>query len=136
MRYTCVVALIVSMTSLDAQRPSQAMIEWPYYGGDQAQNKYSLAADITPANVSQLGVAWEWRHDDVPLQQYGTRPGNFEVTPLMVDNVLDVSTQYTRAVALDAESGRQLWAFDPKIYVDGQGSAIDFTHRGVAGLSR
>ena len=132
MRYTLVATLLVSMTALGAQRLPQVMIEWPYYGGDQAQSKYSPAADITTANVSQLGVAWEWRPGDVPLQQYGTRPGNFEVTPLMVDNVLYVSTQYTRAVALDADSGRQLWAFDPKIYVDGQGSAIDFTHRGVA----
>src|SRR3989442_88863 len=132
MRYTCIVMLIVSMTSLGAQRLSQAMIEWPYYGGDQAQSKYSLAADITPKNVGQLGVAWEWRHGDMPFPQYGTRPGNFEVTPLMIDNVLYLSTPYTRVVALDAESGQQLWAFDPKIYIDGQGSAIDFTHRGVA----
>src|SRR2546428_2980623 len=91
MRYTLVATVLVSITALGAQRLPQAMIEWPYYGGDQAQNKYSPAPDITPKNVSQLGVACELRPRGVAVQQHGTRPGNFEVTPLMVDNVLDVS---------------------------------------------
>jgi quinoprotein glucose dehydrogenase len=49
--------------------------------------------------------------------QYGTRPGMFENTPLMIDNVLYLSTPYNRVVALDAEPGAQLWAFDPQAYV-------------------
>ena len=44
--------------------------------------------------------------------EFGTRPGNFQNTPLMIDNVLYVSTPYNRVVALDAESGRELWSYE------------------------
>ena len=67
------------------------------------------------------------------LDEYGTRPGNFQTTPLMIDNVLYLSTPYNRVVALDAETGAELWAFDPKAYEDGQPpNGTGFVHRGVA----
>ena len=51
----------------------------------------------------------------------------------MIDNVLYVSTPYNRVVALDAETGQQKWAFDPKAYVDGQPpNGTGFVHRGLA----
>ena len=74
------------------------------YAGDAAATHYSPLADITAANVSQLAVAWEWSPEEEPSQQFGTRPGNFQNTPLMIDNVLYVSTTYNRVVALDAET--------------------------------
>src|SRR6185436_3541919 len=60
-------------------------------------------------------------------------PGNFQNTPLMIDNVLYVSTPYNRVAALDAETGAQKWVFDPKAYEDGQPpNGTGFVHRGVA----
>jgi hypothetical protein len=35
------------------------------------------------------------------LEDFGTRPGNFQDTPLMIDNVLYLSTPYNRVVALN-----------------------------------
>lgn len=32
----------------------------------------------------------------------------------MINNVLYLSTPFNRVVALDAEGGRELWAFDPE----------------------
>ena len=65
--------------------------------------------------------------------EFGTRPGNFQNTPLMIDNVLYVSTPYNRVVALDAETGKELWSYDPKAYEDGQPpNGTGFVHRGVA----
>ena len=104
------------------------MIEWPYYGGQQAHTKYTLAADITPANVSRLAPAWQWAPGDKPVEG-GTRPGLFENTPLMIDNVLYVSTSNNRVVALDAETGTERWAFDPLSAADPGGAGA---HRGVA----
>jgi glucose dehydrogenase len=113
-----------------AQRPS---VEWPVYAADGAATHYSPLADIDRDNVSRLEVAWEWRPGEQPNQQFGTRPGNFQNTPLMIDNVLYASTMYNRVVALDAETGRELWAFDPKAYEDGQPpNGTGFVHRGVA----
>ena len=86
---------------------ARPMIEWPFYGGDQAGTKYSPAADINRDTVSKLGVAWSWKPGEQPNAEFRTQPGSFENTPLMIDNVLNVSTPYNRVVALDAETGRR-----------------------------
>ena len=95
------------------------MIEWPYVGAQQAHSKYSATDDITAANVGELEIAWQWEPKERPLEEYGTRPGAFQATPIMVNNVLYLSTMYTRVAALDAETGSELWTFDPKAYAGG-----------------
>jgi quinoprotein glucose dehydrogenase len=110
--------VVVAASAGDARQRS--MQEWPVYGGDPGGTKASPLSDINQGNVERLTVAWEWQPGDQPLEEFGTRPGNFQNTPLMIDNVLYVSTPYNRVVALDAETGQQKWAFDPKTYVDGQ----------------
>src|SRR5215471_8472312 len=115
------------------QRPAPPTIEWPFYGGDQAGTKYSAAADINRDTVSKLGAAWSWKPGEQPNAEFRTQPGSFENTPLMIDNVLYVSTPYNRVVALDAETGRERWAYDPRAYADGQPpNGTGFVHRGVA----
>jgi quinoprotein glucose dehydrogenase len=114
-------------------RPDLRMIEWPYYGGDQAGTKWSAAADINRGTVSSLAVAWSWKTGEKPIAEFKTQPGSFENTPLMIDNVLYISTPYNRVVALDAESGRELWAYDPRAYEAGQPpNGTGFVHRGIA----
>ena len=134
MKRLCAGAIAVSTAVLGAQVPPGSMIEWPYVGGEQSHTKYSVLADITRANVDQLEIAWQWDPAEQPLPEYGTRPGAFEATPLMIDNVVYLSTMYARVVALDAETGDQLWAFDPKSYEHGPrgGPPGGFKHRGVA----
>lgn len=52
----------------------------------------------------------------------------------MIDGVLYLTTPYNRAVALDAESGRELWSYDPKAYEEnGQVlNGVGYVHRGLA----
>src|SRR5437667_12131857 len=70
-------------------KPDTAAAEqdWPFYGGDQGGTKYSPVADINRESVARLSLAWEWSTGEKPLPEFGTRPGAFEVTPLMIDNV-------------------------------------------------
>ena len=132
--YAAALLVATAVLAAEAQAPPGNMVEWPYVGGDQAHTKYSPLRDVTQANVDRLRIAWQWDPAEQPLPEYGTRPGAFEATPLMIDNVLYLSTMYTRVVALDAETGRRLWAFDPRAYENGpRGSAPGgFKHRGVA----
>jgi quinoprotein glucose dehydrogenase len=107
--------------------------EWPFYGGDQGSTKYSRLEQINRTNIRKLQIAWEWRTGEVPLKEFGTSPGVFEVTPLMIGGRLYLSTPYNRVVALEPETGRQNWAYDPKAYEDGQvPNGTGFVHRGVA----
>jgi quinoprotein glucose dehydrogenase len=118
----------------DTKRPAVASEQdWPVYGGDPAGTKYSPLTGVDRGNVAGLAQAWEWTPHEKALPALGTRPGNFQATPLMIDNVLYVSTPYNRVVALNAETGAELWSYDPKAYEDGQpANGTGFVHRGVA----
>ena len=120
----------VSMTVPLAQ---SRQVEWLYYGGDQGGSKYSTLTDVTPGNVQQLQIAWQWKHFDVNMEKYGTTPGQFEAVPLMIDGVLYVTTPYNNIAALDAETGKELWRFDGEGYKLGQLlSASGWKMRGTA----
>jgi quinoprotein glucose dehydrogenase len=131
MKTLCAIAIVSSAVLLGAQGQPQVMIEWAYAGSEPSQTKYSTAADITPSNVNRLELTWQWRPNELPLSD-GTQPGNFQGTPLMIDDVLYLSTSFNRVVALNAETGAELWAFDPKAYLDGPGINLYYQHRGVA----
>ena len=107
--------------------------QWPHYDGDQAGSHYSPLDQITAANVSRLAIAWEWKPNEKNLPQFGTRPGNFQATPIVIDNVMYLSTMYFGVAALDATTGKELWRYDSKAYEDGQPpNGTGFVHRGVA----
>ena len=124
------IAVAAAVAGLGARQKAG---EWPVYGGDPGGRKYSTLTGITRDNVAQLKVAWEWKAGEEAKKEFGTFPGAFQNTPLMIDGVLYVSTPYNRVVALEAATGKQLWAFDPKSYEAGQpASGQGFIHRGVA----
>jgi glucose dehydrogenase len=106
--------------------------QWQQPAGDQAASHYTPLDQITPANVHQLQVAWEWRPNEKDLPQFGTRPGAFQASPIVVDNVMYVSTMYYGVAALDPATGKELWRYDSKAYEDGQPpNGTGYVHRGV-----
>ena len=111
--------LIILTASLLAKAQSK-QVEWLYYGGDPGGSRYSTLSDINAGNLSRLRVAWQWKHWETQLEEFGTTPGFFENTPLMIDGVLYVTTPYNSAAALDAETGKELWRFDGEAYKLGQ----------------
>src|SRR3989441_5868996 len=131
--WSLVLLITGSVALLAAQGRGSRQVEWLYYGGDPANTKYSPLADITVQNVERLQVAWQWKHWETALGQYGTTPGFFESTPLMIDGVLYVTTPYNSIAALDAETGKELWRFDGEAYKLGQVlSASGWKLRGTA----
>lgn len=119
-------------TTLTGQNRS-VEVEWRYYGGDTGSRKYSPLDDINRDNLRRLSVVWTWATGDGPREEFATRPGQFQNTPLMIDGVLYASTPYNRVVALDPETGVERWSYDPKAYEDGQPpNGTGFVHRGVA----
>src|SRR3984893_1022153 len=82
--------------------------EWPHWGGDLGNTKYSPLDQINRDNVKSLRIAWRWKADN-----YGPRPdGNYEATPLMTNGVLYTTAGSRRdAVAIDAVTGETLWMY-------------------------
>jgi quinoprotein glucose dehydrogenase len=127
------IALVLAAALGAPAQTQPAIQEWPVYGGDPGGSKFSPLSEINRTNVAALAPAWEWKPNEAANDEFGTRPGNFQNTPLMIGNVLYVSTPYNRVVALDAESGRELWSYDPRAYADGQPpNGTGFVHRGLA----
>jgi quinoprotein glucose dehydrogenase len=117
--------------------PAAAVEEWPTYGNDPGSSRYSPLGEITKANVGNLKVAWTYRTGDMSDAK-GTWNGKkvwakstFEATPLMADGTLYIATPFNRIIALDAETGKEKWAFDPKLNRIGY-YGDDFTCRGLA----
>mgnify|MGYP001794956754 CR=1 FL=1 len=57
-----------------------------------AESIGAVDSDVNASTAARLGVAWEWAPREKALSQYGTRPGNFQATPLRIDHVLYFST--------------------------------------------
>jgi len=103
--------------------------DWPAYGKDSGGGHYSKARDITTKNVKNLEKVWvhrsgdyhkgnNWTEDIVPNSDQQT---SFQTTPILVDKTLYYCTPYNRVFALDSETGKEKWVFDPKIEIEGKG---------------
>ena len=105
--------------------------EWRSYGGDPGGTRYSPLRQINRENVSRLKRAWTYHTGEVNRQNETDRHlvAPFETTPLVVDGILYLSTPSNRVVALDPETGREIWQFDPQA---GSASRKFFQHRGIA----
>jgi len=129
--------------------PSTAGGEWPTYGGDLANSKYSPLDQINAANFHSLKVAWRIKSPDATLSittpdggeltsnaravfsqlsaddpkrwANGAPPAlaNFKATPLMVGGVLYFNTPTSVGAAVDAKTGAMLWTYNPKSYEAG-----------------
>lgn len=95
--------------------PRAADVGWPFYGGDAGGERYSPAAQITPANVKALKVAWSFSTGDVATKGEAMRHAAFEDTPILAGGRLYVCSPFNEVSALDPGTGQQLWRFDPKI---------------------
>lgn len=83
-----------------------ANIGWTMVSANYSGWRYSTAAQITPSNVGQLKQAWTFNAGNIP--------GGIEDTPLVIGNVAYVTTAFNHVFALNATTGQQIWAFNPK----------------------
>ncbi|MDQ1090122.1 PQQ-binding-like beta-propeller repeat protein [Siphonobacter sp. SORGH_AS_1065] len=81
--------------------------EWPFYGGNAAGNRYSELREINVQNVSSLKVAWTYH------AAKGENPFEMQCQPIMVNGILYGTTPLLKLFALKADTGEELWKFDP-----------------------
>lgn len=83
---------------------------WSVYKADAEGTGYSILDEINTNNVQNLEIAWTHKFSDAPA---GSRGGNSESNPIIIDGVMYTLSARHRAYALDATTGTQIWAFDP-----------------------
>jgi len=98
----------LATTAASAQAPHTS---WRTYGGGADSAQYSALAQIDKTNVARLEVAWTF-----PV---GARP--VTVNPIIVDRVMYVVGGENAIVALDAETGHQIWAHPNESAVGARG---------------
>jgi alcohol dehydrogenase (cytochrome c) len=76
---------------------------WLTYGGTYRAWRYGALDQITPANVKKLQAAWAF--------QTGVNDNGLQSTPLVADGVMYLIGSGNRVFALDAATGRRLWAY-------------------------
>jgi quinoprotein glucose dehydrogenase len=109
------VFLYAAFASSSARGQVSSGAEWPNYGNDPGGMRYSALAQINRDNVSKLRVAWIFHTGDVSDGSGGRKRSGFEATPILVDGTLYFTTPFNRVIALDPETGKQRWAYDPEI---------------------
>lgn len=78
---------------------------WDHFGGTLAGARFSPADQINTANVGALEPAWTFHTGT--LNRLGK--GGMQATPIFVDGTLFTCTGFNDIVALDADTGRQIW---------------------------
>ena len=124
--------LIIFLSVVVPRGNAQTQNEWPCYGRDPGGSRFSPLDQINIHNVSKLKVAWTFQTGEL-----GTYAGTgalskaaFETTPVMIGRTLYFSTPSDRVFAIDAETGKQIWLYDPKVNLHEDYSEI--TSRGVS----
>ena len=87
--------------------------DWPTYMHDPGGSRYSPLAQIDVHNVTRLQVAWIYHmrpaSTDGPLHR---RFAASEASPLAINGTLYLPVPYGRVVALNAQTGRELWKYE------------------------
>ena len=94
--------------------------DWPYYGHDAGGMRYSPLTQISRENVAALKVAWTFHVDDISDGSGGKKRSGLETTPILVDGTLYLTSGFNRVFAIDPETGKQRWVYDPKIDIAGK----------------
>lgn len=105
-------APVEALTAAADWPPEEVYRTWTRSQGDAASSRYSTLNRITLDNVADLQVAWTYRSGD---KSPDSDPGfSIQATPIHVRDRLIFPTPGNAMVAVDVETGEELWRFQPK----------------------
>jgi PQQ-dependent dehydrogenase (methanol/ethanol family) len=98
-------AMTQSSTAITRAQTVPTMLDWPSFGNDLANTRFQDVDQVTPSNVSQLKPAWIF-HTGILDEN-----ASFEVSPIVVNGTMYVTTGYDDVYALNAVTGAELWGY-------------------------
>ncbi len=120
-------------TTLFNTAPDMPAGDWQAYGRTEYGDRYSPLRQITPTNIYQLEEAWRIRTGDMPSADDPVELTN-QNTPLKVNGKLYACTAHSKVLALDPDTGAEIWRFDPQVKSP-TGSFKGFAHMTCRGVS-
>ncbi|MCX7321936.1 MAG: PQQ-dependent dehydrogenase, methanol/ethanol family [Hyphomicrobiales bacterium] len=98
--------------------------DWPTYGLDYAETRFSKLDQINASNVKDIGLVWSYSLESIR---------GVEATPLVVDGIMYVTAPWSVVHAVDTRTGKRIWTFDPGVDREkGYRGCCDVVNRGVA----
>ena len=87
--------------------------DWPMFNRDLAGTRYSPLTQINTTNVGKLTRAWHYAFEREGKTIKGDSPSELyqEITPIVVNGVMYLPAG-DRVVALEPESGKELWSYE------------------------
>ncbi|MFZ4289506.1 glucose/quinate/shikimate family membrane-bound PQQ-dependent dehydrogenase [Variovorax sp. HJSM1_2] len=95
------------LTPVDAAR---AQKNWQHYGNTNGGSRFAALDQIQRANVGKLEVAWTYHTGDLAVSD--GNGAEDQMTPLQVGDKVFICTPHNNLMALDADTGKQLWRRD------------------------
>lgn len=108
--YLEVFALIAMLLFAGCQSGVEQNETWDVYLSDAESSQYSSLDQINVSNVDQLQEVWRFVPNDMPE---GARAGTSESNPIIADGMLYATSAKDWLYALNAETGEQIWSFNP-----------------------
>ncbi|HVT34281.1 MAG TPA: PQQ-dependent dehydrogenase, methanol/ethanol family [Nevskiaceae bacterium] len=116
-RFTCAaLAAIISVLAVQAAQATtidNAALtgagdgsNWPEFGGQFSEQRYSPLDQVNKDNVKRLGLAWSMEVPDV---------WNVSSAPVEVDGTLYFAVGFSVMYAVEAATGKVLWKYDPHV---------------------
>ncbi len=90
--------------------------DYPAYGGNNANNRYSPLTQINIDNVKDLEVAWTYFANDKidSSNKNSPRPKETQCQPIVVNGILYGTSAELNLFALKAGTGELIWKFEPE----------------------
>jgi quinohemoprotein ethanol dehydrogenase len=104
-------ALTLTLSFAISSRKTMAQIanvNWPYYGNDPGNQRYQNLDQVSLANASNLQPAWIFHTGVLDDDRV-----SFEVSPLVIDGVMYITTGHDDVFALNAGNGNEIWGYHP-----------------------
>lgn len=82
-------------------------VDWAVNLGDKASSQYAPIDQVTPQNVKQLRLAWQYQTGDK-----GDRT-QIQCNPIIIDGIMYGTTPKLKVFAVNAATGEEIWRYDP-----------------------
>jgi len=99
----CLLAIAPLLAQVSSTRLANAAAEpgqWLMYSGSYRSERFSSLTQISAENVGRLRPVWIYQPPGA---------GSLEMTPVVADNVMYVTSGPASVVALALKSGRPIW---------------------------
>jgi len=105
--------LVIACDQKDLPLPKEKQIsadtfqsDWPLYGRDHSNQRFSPLTQINTQNIHHLKLAWTYKTG---------KKATFQTNPIVIDEIMYITTPFNDVIALQAESGEEIWRYQHQL---------------------